>query len=84
MTSKKKKETNKIFVIEEKAIVEDEKKPAIEKKSSILDKFEFSLPFNQVNILAYVQAVQRAHKACGDTDFVTVEALRKELITPAW
>ena len=77
-------EKNKIFVIEEKAIVDDEKKPEIEKKSSTIEKFEFGLPFNQVNILAYVQAVQRAHASCGKLDFVTIEALRKELTTPAW
>jgi hypothetical protein len=47
-------EKNKIFVIEEKAIVDDEKKPEIEKRSSTIEKFEFGLPFNQVNILAYV------------------------------
>jgi len=44
-------------VIEEKAIAKDEKKAKLEKKSSTIEKFEFGLPFNQVNILAYVQAV---------------------------
>ena len=52
--------------------------------SSTLDKFEFSLPFNQVNVLAFSQAVRRAEEACGKQDFVTAEALRKELNTPAW
>jgi hypothetical protein len=40
-------------VVEEKAIEKDEKKPELDKKSNILEKFEFSLPFNQVNILAF-------------------------------
>jgi hypothetical protein len=42
-----------IIVVEEKAIEKDEKKPELDKKSNILEKFEFSLPFNQVNILAF-------------------------------
>jgi len=50
----------------------------------VLDKFEFSLPFNQVNIMAFSQAIERAHTACGKEGFVTAMALRKELTTPAW
>ena len=41
-------------MIKEKAIHEDEKKPEIEKEMSTIEKFENGLPFNQVNILAYV------------------------------
>jgi hypothetical protein len=56
----------------------------LDKKSNVLEKFEFSLPFNQVNILAFSQAVRRAHAACGNQNFVTISALRKELNTPSW
>jgi hypothetical protein len=42
-----------IIVVEQKTIKQDAKKPELDKKTNILEKFEFSLPFNQVNILAF-------------------------------
>ena len=65
-------------------MTEDEKKPEKKKQWSIIEKFENSLPFNQTNILAFVQAVDRAEKACGSNKFVTLSSLRKELFTPSW
>jgi len=49
-----------------------------------LAKFEASLPFKRTMMPIMSKKIYAAEKACGEEGFVTLQALREELITPAW
>lgn len=48
------------------------------------EKFELSLPFCRTNIKVFESNVNAAHDACGNQDFVTIDALCKVFTSPAW
>lgn len=47
-------------------------------------KFELALPFQRILINVFLKKVDNALKECGDSGFVTIEALRKQFTTQAW
>ena len=47
-------------------------------------RFEASLPFARTLIGVMIQKIELAHRDCGETGFVTRQALRSHLTTNAW
>ena len=47
-------------------------------------RFEASLPFNRILVAQMFEKIEEAEKECGGQGYVTLQALRKALPTPAW
>lgn len=53
--------------------------------TDVYQRFELSLPFARILIKSFLEKVNEAEKQCGeDGGFVTIEALKAELSSPAW
>ena len=52
--------------------------------TDVFSIYEISLPFSRTLISRYWQKVKDAEKECGFKGYVTIDALKKGLATPAW
>ena len=63
---------------------EDLPEVSLERIEDTYAQFELQLPFSRTLITRFMTKLDNARKACGDQGYVTIEALKAELNTPAW